>query len=68
MLECNKGVFADASVEPLQLKGNLTLMYAYHKPKNPFKLNSMSRVVKLPYYKAVREASELLGVLRVPFL
>ena len=64
LLECNKRVFAYASVEPLQLKGKCNL-----SARIPQTQNSLEAEFYATQGKAVtllgRDASELLGVLRV---
>ena len=64
LLECNKRVFAYASVEPLQLKGKCNLSV-----RIPQTQNSLEAEFYVTQGKAAtqlgRDASELLGVLRV---
>ena len=63
-MECNKRVFAYASEEPLQLKGKCNL-----NVRVPQTQTSLSTEFFVTYGKAAtllgRDASELLGVLRV---
>ena len=64
LLECNRKVFAYASVEPLQLKGKCNLNVCIPQTKKSLRAKFYVTQGKAATLLS-REASELLGVLRV---